>query len=113
MSWNPFKKPADSADEPPAPTALEPNTTQILLADDDPTDPLGTPAQLTEQATLLHEDGDSRVEHVSITNGQHGQQLLRLIVGSDQAQAEMLQQLFNELPEEFSGFRDLLLRPEA
>ncbi len=104
MSWNPFKKQQEPE-----------NPVQNTATDDDPTNPLVEAGNVEERVVDLPRQG-SNVAYQRVElwdNGGLSSSFMRISVTDHGSQADMLRQLWLNLPEESTGFCDLLVNEQA
>ena len=104
MSWNPFKK----QQEPEIPA-------QNTAPDDDPTNPLVEAGSVEERVTDLARNGDKLIyQRVELwDNSGLSSSFLRVSITDHGNQADTLRQLWLGLPEDSTGFSDLLVDQQA
>jgi len=112
MSWNPLRRKGSGASgEQPPPADVQ--QTGVGGAADR-TDPLAPAGGVQERVDVLRAGDGVELAHVEVW-GERGlsDTFLRLVVADDKARADVLRDLVLGLPEEVSGFRDLLAREGA
>ncbi|MDQ3024499.1 MAG: protein phosphatase 2C domain-containing protein [bacterium] len=114
MSFNPFKKKnsaAEAADALAVETGVSPGALDMSQfpqpQSDDRTDPLAD-AHIAPASRLLREGPGGRVEEVALG----GDSFLRLTL-LDASRADVLRPLLLDLPEQTTGFRDLLVAEDS
>ena len=113
MSWNPLRRKGSGAsgeEQPPPADAQQAGVGGAA----DRTDPLAPAGGVQERVDVLRAGDGVELAHVEVW-GEHGlsDSFLRLVVASDKARADVLRDLLLSLPEEASGFRDLLANEGA
>lgn len=113
MSWIPFRKRDAEEPEPAGPPANGPAGDAGLGADD-ATDPLVQVGRIEERSAILRERDGIRLERVEVW-GPDGlsDAFIRLLVAEPGPRADSLREVLMGVPEEVSGFRDLLARDDC
>jgi serine/threonine protein phosphatase PrpC len=116
MSWNPFKKKEDGTEVPAVPAEeprviTPPEPAPAANGDGDDTQPIMAAGDVTEKAFLIRESNGVRLEKVEVWGSEGlSDTFLRLLVADPAHPAAGLAKALMELPEELTGFRDLLVR---
>jgi protein phosphatase len=101
MSWNPFKKHAEQPGNVPDAAGAEPH-------DSDRTDPLVTTSAIEERKSSIRQSNRALLDRIELlSGGEVASRFLKIRI-SDNALAEALRELWLGLPEEQTGFEDLL-----